>query len=64
VGYSRTSGYECGICPKTGVNLLRIGAILFLATFVVVFLIKSTLAGAKERKNVTSIYTKILMNHL
>jgi len=26
-------------------------------------LIKSTMAGAKERKNVTSIYTKILMNH-
>ena len=27
-------------------------------------MIRSTLAGAKELKNVTSIYMKILMNHI
>ena len=34
-----------------------------MVVFLIIGLIKSTLAGAKERKNVTSIYTKILMNH-
>ena len=29
-----------------------------------VFLIRSTLAGAKSKTNVTNIYTKILMNHI
>ena len=28
-----------------------------------VFVIKSTLAGARQRNNVTSIFLKILMNH-
>jgi hypothetical protein len=64
VGFSRTSGYECGFCPHPVANVFRLGAIMFVAVFVVIFLIKSTLAGAKERKNVTSIYSKILMNHL
>jgi hypothetical protein len=42
---------------------MRLAAILVVVVGVVIMLIKSTLAGAKERKNVTSIYTKLLMNH-
>eukprot|EP00347_Sterkiella_histriomuscorum_P001991 403369895 len=64
VGYSRTGDYECSICPEESVNIVRISGIILLAIILVVFMIKSTLAGAKDQNNVTSIYTKILMNHI
>lgn len=63
VGYSRTGQFECALCPEPVANVIRICFIMIFVIFGVTMLIKSTLAGAKERKNVTSIYTKILMNH-
>jgi hypothetical protein len=63
-GFSRNSDYECNKCPKTGKNISRLIFIFFAAVILVSFLIRSTLDGAKEKKNVNSIYTKILMNHL
>ena len=37
---------------------------MIAAILLVIFMVRSTLAGAKDVSNVTSIYTKILMNHL
>lgn len=64
IGYSRTNDYECSACPEKATNVVRITGILILAIILVVFMIRSTLAGAKDQNNVTSIYTKILMNHI
>lgn len=45
-------------------NVVRIIATLLGAIILIVFMIKSTMAGAVEKKNVTSIYMKIMMNHM
>jgi len=64
VGYSRTGNYECSKCPDPFLNVARLLFIFLIAIVVILFLIRSTLKGAVEKKNVTSIYSKILMNHL
>jgi len=64
VGYSRTGTYVCSPCPNPVWNVIRIVMIILFAASLIVFMIRSTLAGAVEKKNVTSIYMKILMNHL
>jgi hypothetical protein len=63
-GYSRTGEYMCSKCPDPFWNVVRIVATLFFAIFLIVMMIKSTMAGAVEKKNVTSIYMKIMMNHM
>lgn len=63
-GYSRSSDFKCALCPDPAINVIRLGAIMFLAVGLVVFMIRSTLAGANDKNNVTSIYIKILMNHV
>mmetsp|Transcript_32875 Transcript_32875/g.37654 ORF Transcript_32875/g.37654 Transcript_32875/m.37654 type:complete len:200 (-) Transcript_32875:14-613(-) len=63
-GFSRTSDFQCDKCPNATWNIIRL-LLVFIAVVVgVVFMIRSTLAGALQRKNVQSIYIKILMNHL
>lgn len=42
---------------------MRMVAALIGVTIILVLMIKSTLAGAIAKKNVISIYTKIMMNH-
>ena len=44
-------------------NLLKIGAILIAVLFLIVILIRSTIAGAAKSR-IHSVYLKILMNHL
>ena len=61
--YSRSGSYACKKCPSAILNLLRIGGIMVLMVLGVVFMVRSTLGGA-NKKNVHSVYTKILMNHL
>jgi len=63
VGFSRTGAFECGQCPHPVANTFRLIFIFVVIVLIIIMLIKSMLSGAKERKNVTSIYTKILMNH-
>ena len=64
IGYSRTgSSYKCSLCPPKSENAVK----LFF-TFVgmlagIVFLVRSTLQGALEKKNFLSVYFRILMNH-
>lgn len=64
MGYSRTGDYECSVCPEKLTNSIRIIAIMIVAIGLIVFMVRSTLAGAMDQTNVTSIYTKIIMNHL
>ena len=44
--------------------MFRLVFVFMLTIIVLVLVIKSTLKGAIEKKNVTSIYFKIMMNHL
>jgi len=63
VGYSRTGTFECGECPEEVANSFRLLGIGVLAILAVIYLVRSTLNGANEEKNITSIYLKILTNH-
>ncbi|CDW86060.1 UNKNOWN [Stylonychia lemnae] len=64
VGYSRTGTFECGKCPQYGQNLFRIIAIILVAIVVIIFMIRSTLNGAANVKNTTSVFQKIILNHI
>mmetsp|Transcript_17203 Transcript_17203/g.12286 ORF Transcript_17203/g.12286 Transcript_17203/m.12286 type:complete len:422 (+) Transcript_17203:512-1777(+) len=64
VGYSRTGTFECSTCPSRATNAIRLFFIFLAGLLVIFYLVRSTLNGAKDDKNVTSIYLKILMNHL
>jgi len=63
-GFSRTGDYACSLCPDPLWNIIRIVATLLFTIILIVFMIKSTMAGAVEKKNVTSIFMKIMMNHM
>lgn len=45
-------------------NALRICAIFLGVGGALIFMIRSTLQGAKSKNNLTSIFFKIMMNHL
>ena len=62
-GFTISADYKCSRCPPLGTNTIRLIGIFITVIILVVMLIRSTLQGAAEKKNVTSIYTKILMNH-
>lgn len=62
--FSRNGDFGCSLCPEEITNILRLLGVLIGVIFALVMLIRSTLRGATARKNVMSIYTKIIMNHL
>ncbi|CDW75877.1 UNKNOWN [Stylonychia lemnae] len=62
-GYSRDNDYQCALCPETALNTLRLITIFIACVILVVLMIRSTLRGAQDINNVTSIYLKILLNH-
>eukprot|EP00347_Sterkiella_histriomuscorum_P008702 403344080 len=64
VGYSRSSDFKCSFCPEKSVNIVRLIFIFLGVLFFIVLLVRQTLNGAKDVKNVTSIYIKIMTNHL
>eukprot|EP00347_Sterkiella_histriomuscorum_P023840 403333206 len=63
-GYSRESEFSCSKCPDKFWNAARLLLTFIGAGLALALLIRSTLKGATARKNVISIYTKIVMNHL
>lgn len=63
-GYTINKSYECNKCPSEVANIVRLALIFLVFITLVVFMIKSTMAGAADIKNVNSIFSKILMNHL
>ncbi|CDW88757.1 UNKNOWN [Stylonychia lemnae] len=64
IGYSRVENKLCSKCPEPLFNILRLFAVFLLSVIIVIFLIRSTLNGARDKRNITSVYLKILMNHL
>ena len=63
-GFSRTSDYTCGGWPNVAWNIIRLLLLFVAVIIVIVIIIRSTLASALQRKNVQSVYIKILMSHL
>ncbi len=53
----------CAKCPQDSINILRLCLIFLAALCALIYIVKTTLRGAKETNNVTSIYIKILLNH-
>ena len=64
VGFSRTGQFEWDKCPNPLWNIIRLILILIAVIVAIVVIIRSTLASASQRKNVQSVYIKLLMNHL
>lgn len=55
-GYSTNSAYKCNKCPDFATNVFRISAIFIAAIIVLSLMIRSTLKGAGNVKNVTSVF--------
>ena len=64
VGFSRTGNYKWSQWPNPIWNVIRLTLIMLLVLFILIVIIRSTFAGASQRKNLRSVYIKILMNHL
>jgi len=62
-GFSQTGYFECSKCPKKWANALRLSFILLAAVAGSAYMIRSTINGATQKRNASSIYNKILMNH-
>eukprot|EP00347_Sterkiella_histriomuscorum_P016469 403353061 len=62
-GYSSTGNFQCGKCPGMAQNIIIMMLIIIGVGLMFVMMVRSTLAGALEKKNAVSIYMKILMNH-
>lgn len=63
-GYSRTNDFEWGKCPNTIYNGLRIFGFIILMIVVLLFLVKTTLNGAGNKRNALGVYNRIIVNHV
>ena len=62
--FSKTSSYKWGKCPNPTWNIIRL-LLIFLAIIIgIILIVRSTLSGALQKKNLQSVYIKLLMNHL
>ena len=64
INYSRTGVYQCGKWPTPIGNAIKLFLIFVVVLICLVGIIKSTLNGALQKKNIQSVYMKILMNHI
>lgn len=62
-GYSLTGLAKCGKCPELVSNIVKLVGVVIAVGTLFVLMVRSTIAGASQAKNNTSIYMKILMNH-
>jgi hypothetical protein len=62
-GLSRQNKFECTLCPDLTLNIIRIAGIALVVLFVIVALVRSTMAGAAKSR-IHSVYIKIFMNHV
>ena len=58
------TSFVCAPCPKPLGNGIKVGFVLLAYVGMVVLMVRSTLMGAKAKKNVTGIYIKIALNHV
>lgn len=64
IGYSRTgSSYKCSICPTVASNVIRMIGLFFIMIIGIIFLIRSNMQGALQKKNYLSVFIRILLNH-
>ena len=63
-GYSRGDSFSCQKCPEVKSNIIKLSLTLLILIVLSVLLIRTTLQGAKELRNVSGIYLKIMMNHI
>ena len=64
VNFSRSGSYQCSKCPNTAINIIRLLLIAIGYIIWLVIMVKSTLSGALNKKDIQSVYIKILVNHL
>ena len=64
VGFSKMNIHEWGLWPNPIWNIIRLILILIAIIICLVIVVRSTLAGALQKKNVMSVYFKLLMNHI
>ncbi|CDW91193.1 UNKNOWN [Stylonychia lemnae] len=62
-GYSRNSNHQCLKCPKDYDNVIRLIAIVIFISLFAALIVRQSIIGVQEAKNVTSIYLRILLNH-
>eukprot|EP00347_Sterkiella_histriomuscorum_P002765 403366887 len=62
--YTRDSSYVCTKCQNLTSNIIKIIGIFILVCFLIVLMVRSTIKGAQDRKNLLSVYQKILLNHI
>ena len=58
------SNFQCAACPEQWKNILLLILVLLLASAVIIIFIKMTLMSTQAKKSNTSVYIKILVNHL
>lgn len=64
IGYSRSgSSFKCSKCPDNKENATKLFFLFVIMLAGIVFLVRSTLQGATQKKNYLSVYFRILMNH-
>ena len=64
LGYSRSgSAFKCALCPNKGDNAAKLFFTFVAILAGIVFLVRSTLQSALEKKSFLSVYFRILMNH-
>jgi hypothetical protein len=56
--------FICGGCPEAYLNALRLVGIFILAILIIMWMVRSTLIAATQKKSLQSIYLRIFMNHL
>ena len=64
VNFSKSSNYKCEQWPNYAWNIVKLFLVSVGAIIGIVLIVRSTLAGALQKKNVQSVYIKLLMNHL
>jgi hypothetical protein len=64
VGYGRGDLYKCSKCPNPIWNIIRL-VLVFIAIIIgITITIRTTLSAALQKKNIQSVYIKLMMNHL
>ena len=63
-GYVRDAKFQCGECPEQWRNILLLLLIILVAGALLVILIRATLQSMKHQHYLSSVYFKILANHL
>ncbi|CAI2387538.1 unnamed protein product [Moneuplotes crassus] len=62
--YSSIADFECGKCPDPILNAIRIGGFLFFMVVVIIILIKFTIQGSGRKRNIATVYNRIILNHV